>query len=497
MKNEIRVEKKNEAILNVYTSNAEINKELIGRYARRPEGYMFVPSYKTGFWNGYIYTFKNNTLPIGLLSDLEDFSKSKGYNLVKDFDDVINLNKEELIGFIDALDMPKKFEYRDYQIDATLDCINKKRLSVKINTAGGKSLIIYWLSRFHHINNRKIIIVVNSTNLVEQLYKDFFDYGWKNIGVYVSKIYGKTNQKYDKPITIITWQSLIRATKELNKFDVLIVDEAHGNKAKSLQTISKKSINASYRYGFSGTYQNINSSDGLTSIASLGPVIQYTNYKMLNKAGYVSNLTINNLILNYPQEICKDNYMNNHKDYQGEIAFIEKLQSRIDFIVKLANKLNGNTIVLFQRLDYGKELKSRLENEKKVFYIAGETKTKDRELIRKRIENGNSLVILASYGVFAQGVNIKRVHNIIMASNYKSLIKVIQSIGRSIRTHDSKETANIYNIVDNLAYSAVDDLAFSTETYKNYSLKHHKERLKLYEDEGFENVRETNILLSK
>ncbi len=483
--NEIRAVKINETTLEIHC-NSEIHRELSIFFARRPLGYAFMPAYRAGHWDGWIRLFNRNKLPIGLLDNLNTFAEKHKYKLTKDFDDTLELSKDDFLEFVDALDIPDKFKRRDYQIDAAVDCISRKRLCVKINTAGGKSFVMYLIARFHQIEGRKLLVVVNSTNLVEQLYKDWQEYGWRDIHNYVAKIYGGKQKNYKKDIIIVTWQSMIRQTNVLNEFKVMMVDEVHGAKAKSIQSISKKCINAEWRNGFSGTYQDLGSADGLNVRGYIGPVVQYTDYQMLREAGHVSDLKINNLILTYPQEIKRYNYQQNHKDYHGEVALIETLPLRSDFIAKLVKKLKGNTIVLFSHLDYGKMLKSKVEGDKQCYYIAGEVKTDERELIRARLEIKDGVVLFASYQTFSQGVNIKRVHNIVMASNYKSLIKVIQSIGRSIRTHESKEEAVIYNIVDNLKYE-------DGETYKNYSLKHHMERLKLYDSEGFDNIEEVQI----
>ncbi len=274
----------------------------------------------------------------------------------------------------------------------------------------------------------------------------------------------------------------------------IVVSNCHTAKSKSLQTISKQCNNAKWRLGFSGTYPQPYTVDWLSIVGSLGPIKQYTTYDSLNKAGQVSNLKINNLFLKWNREICKNNILQNYKEYSNENKYIEGLRDRIKFIVKLADRINGNTIVLFTRIKYGKKLYeiTKQFSDKKCYYISGETKTDYRELIRSRMEKRNDVVLFASYGTFAAGVNIRNVHNLIMASNYKSLIKVVQAIGRAIRILDNKDVATIYNLIDDLTFEMKNG-----EIYKNYSVKHHIKRLKIYKDEGFKNVKNVWIKFDK
>lgn len=484
-KKDIRLLKKNESSLEVWTSES-ISRELTLHFSARPTGYQFMPSYKMGHFDGWIRFYKNNTIPIGLLDEIKEFAHVKKYSVEENFNDCLGLEKIDFVEFIKHLNVPDKFELRDYQIDAAFDCINDTKRCVKANTASGKSLILYYIVRFMQLENKKTLVIVPTTSLVEQMFKDWKSYGWNNIANYTTKIYSGQFKKYDSPVTIITWQSMIKDVKVLSGFDTLVIDECHLASAKSLTTISKKCVNAKWRLGFSGTYPEKHTTEWFTIVGNLGGIKQYTTYQSLNEAGQVSNLKIENLFLNWPKEVCKMNTVKNYKNYPEENKFIEELPKRNEFIKKLLKNLSGNTIVLFTKIKHGKFLFDSMDCDN-CYYVSGETKTDYRELIRSRMENKENVILFASFGVFSTGVNIKNVHNIVMASNYKSQVKVVQSIGRGIRVLSTKKECTIYNIIDDFRYDV------NGETYINYSLKHSIERLKIYKGEGYENVNNIRI----
>lgn len=491
---DIKLVKIDETKFEVWTSE-EISRELVLHFSARPSGYKFMPSYKNGMWDGWIRFYSNNKIPIGLLEEMRRFAEDKNYSLFVDFDDELGLDKKDFKKFLGCLNLPEEYELRDYQIDAAYDCINKTKMCVKANTGAGKSLLMYYVVRFLALEDKKILLVVPSTSLVEQMYKDWKGYGWKSIDDYVQKIYSGMYKNYDKQVIIITWQSMIKDIKVLKKIDVLMIDESHLSKSKSIQTIGKNCKNAKWRLGFSGTYPEYKTVDWFSIVGTLGDIKQYTTFESLRKDGNVSDLKIENLFFDWPLSFRRRNYIENRKNYQGENSFIESIPKRISFISKLANNLKGNTIILFTRIDYGKRILEYIEEnfEKKCYFITGDIKTDRRELIRSRMEDKNGIILLASYGVFSQGINIRNIHNIIMSSNYKSMIKVVQSIGRGIRVSENKDQCNIYNLIDDLCY---DDNTIE-EKYVNYSVRHHKERLKIYDKEGFDNIRNVRIGFDK
>ena len=149
------------------------------------------------------------------------------------------------------------------------------------------------------------------------------------------------------------------------------------------------------------------------------------------------------------------------------------------FVKNLTLSLKGNSLVLFNLVEkHGKVLFKMIEAEKgnrKVFFVYGGTDVEVRESIRAITEEENDAIIVASYGTFSTGINIRNLHNVIFASPSKSRIRNLQSIGRGLRKGDNKESAVLFDISDD----------FRVGKFTNFTLKHFVERVKIYEDEKF------------
>ena len=182
------------------------------------------------------------------------------------------------------------------------------------------------------------------------------------------------------------------------------------------------------------------------------------------------------MILKHPKEVCKQA---RSWDYQSEIEYIVMNAQRNAFIKNLTLSLKGNSLVLFNLVEkHGKVLFKMIEAEKgnrKVFFVYGGTDVEVRESIRAITEEENDAIIVASYGTFSTGINIRNLHNVIFASPSKSRIRNLQSIGRGLRKGDNKESAVLFDISDD----------FRVGKFTNFTLKHFVERVKIYEDEKF------------
>jgi superfamily II DNA or RNA helicase len=257
---------------------------------------------------------------------------------------------------------------------------------------------------------------------------------------------------------------------------VIIGDEAHSFKADSLTAIMKKSINTKYRIGTTGTLDGTKTHK-LVLEGLFGKVHTVTTTSKLMETGAVADMKINCLMLHYPIEVCKTM---KGKTYQEEIDFLVSNEKRNKFIRNLALSLKGNTLVLFQLVKrHGKPLYEDIKNHaadgRKIFYVSGETETEDREIIRRITEEQTNAVIVASYGTFSTGINIRNLHNVVFASPSKSRIRILQSLGRGLRKSDFKELLNLYDISDVLEY----------KSYRNHTLKHFMSRMEIYNSEKF------------
>jgi superfamily II DNA or RNA helicase len=316
---------------------------------------------------------------------------------------------------------------------------------------------------------------VPTTSLVSQLASDFADYGFVS-DRFVHRIFAGQDKQTDKPITISTWQSIYKLPKEyFQQFDLVIGDEAHLFKAKSLTSIMSKLDSCRYRFGFTGTLDGAQTNK-LVLEGLFGPVRKVTTTAELIEQKHLSDFKIKAIVLSYPDELRK---MIARMDYQQEIDYIVSLSPRNRFITNLALSLEGNTLLLFQFVDkHGKILYNMIKNEtdKPVFFVHGGVDGEEREQIRSIVEKEKSSIIVASYGTFSTGVNIRNLHNVIFASPSKSRIRNLQSIGRGLRKSETKTESVLYDIADDLTW----------KSNKNFTILHFMERIKIYNEEKFE-----------
>lgn len=467
-----------------------IKEELNSYFSFFAHNYKFHPLFKKKVWNGkiYLYSKKTSLLYTGLLHYLKEFSKERGYTLqiTKELEDTSNITPNEVFDYAKSLNVysrGSKIEPRDYQLTAFYKALKYKKILLLSPTASGKSLIIYMILR-HLLENdcERGLLVVPTISLVEQMFGDFKDYssanGW-DVELNCQKIYQGQEKRITKKLTISTWQSIFNFDKEFfEQFDFVIGDEAHGFKAKSLTAIMTKLINAKYRIGTTGTIDDAEVNK-LTLEGHFGRANKVITTKELIDKKQLTELEIKCLILKYPQSMCQ---LVKDMDFQKELDFIVTNNSRNKFIANLTLELKGNSLILFQFVDkHGKVLhniiKDKLKDQpnRKIFFVCGETEAADREAVRHITENEHDAIIVASFGVFSTGVNIRRLHNIIFASPSKSKIRNLQSIGRVLRLGEGKEKATLYDISDDLR---IDD-------YTNYTMNHYAERVKIYHSEKF------------
>lgn len=443
-----------------------------------------------GKWDGKVrlYNKRYNTLYVGLYRHLIEFAKRRNYNITFSSNCVGLLNSFSLVEgkeYLDSLNLcsnGKPIQFRDYQVVGFTKAIRYKRLLILSPTASGKSALIYAISRYLLDKDcKRGLILVPNVSLVEQLYKDFEDYSNNTWDVekncYRIYGYGGVDVYNNKPIIISTWQSLYKLDPTyFHKFDFVIGDEAHLYHANSLKTIMSNVKNASYRIATTGTLQDTKAHN-LSIQGLFGPVSKLTTTKQLMDKGYVSELTIKNITLKHPSKYCK------LRPYRDEIEFLCGNIKRNDFIKNLALSLKGNTLVLYQYVKmHGSILYdiintkiSDMKIDRKIYFVHGNVDVDDREFIRSIVEKEKDAIIVASYGTFSTGINIKNLHNVIFASPSKSKIRVLQSIGRSLRLGDNKDSATLYDISDILHSGKTPNVTYS----------HYLERRKIYEEEEF------------
>ena len=489
MSEKITAIKHNEAYVKILAEKG-ILQELSVYFTFFVPGYQFVPAFRNKIWDGQIRLLNLSTKLIyhGLLPYIEEFCSEREYSLeygdprpdIKE--DYPEYHADKFIQEIAPQSRNKDIEVRDYQKSAFIHAMRNKRAVLLSPTSSGKSLIIYMIVRqLLGYKCKKGLIVVPTTSLVEQLNSDFVDYSTKNgwsAEENVHRIYQGKDKSSDKQLTISTWQSIYQLPEEyFEQFDFVIGDEAHLFKAQSLSKILSQCINAKYRIGLTGTLDGTKTHK-LVLEGLFGPVEKVTTTKELMDAKQISDFVIKCLVLKHDEEICK---LMKKCTYQEEMQYLILNENRNKFIKNLAVSLKGNTLILYQYVDkHGKILydmitKTKNIGDRKIFFVYGKTETDTREEIRSIVETESDAIIVASYGTFSTGINIRNLHNIIFASPSKSRVRNLQSIGRSLRIGDNKSQATLYDIADDMRH----------KNRMNFTLQHFVERTKIYNEEKF------------
>jgi len=471
------IQKKNEIYLKI-EAEPHIHQELFDYFTFEVPGAKFMPQYRNKYWDGKIHLYSNHTGEIyaGLLDKVVSWAKKSDYKVEfkhnkfygDPFEENENISKEGVKDYINSI---CKYSPRDYQIDGVYDALKYNRKLLISPTGSGKSLMIYSLVRYYTDKDLNTLIIVPTTSLVSQIYKDFEDYGW-DVDKHCHQIYSGKEKQTDKSVTISTWQSLYKMDRKFfNTFDTVIIDECHLARSKSITGIMTKMDDTKYRYGFTGTLDGSQTHKWVLE-GLFGPSYKVTQTKELIEKGHLSKLDIKVLLLKHnPQKF---------DEYEDEIQYLITHEKRNKFIKNLTLDLKGNSLVLFNRVEtHGQPLyeliNSSASDERKIFFVHGGVDAEEREQVRAITEKEDNAIIVASYGTFSTGINIKNLHNVIFASPSKSRVRNLQSIGRVLRTSESKTKAVLYDIADDTTY----------KSKKNYTLNHLVERIRIYNEEKF------------
>ena len=489
MSDSIHLEYINDAYVKVRT-DPSILMELSERLTFFKENYKFDPKYKARVWDGKIRLVNRLTGVVyaGLAHTIMQFCKDNGYEF--SFDDELmydNVSVNEVKEHMESLNLPDWLEIRDYQVDAIVKCLRSRRRTLLSPTSSGKSFIIYVINEWYRKKlGTKSLIIVPTIGLVKQMQSDFESYGYT--GTFNTSIDGldKTND-HEFDTTITTWQSLDNGKKKLpkqwyNQYQVVFGDEAHGAKATTLINILSSMEKTPYRFGATGTLDN-SELNKATIYGLFGAPYRTTTTRELIDDGHAAELKIKCIVMRYPEEVRKEFHKGvtvkgstkrKYKTYQEEIDFIVNYEPRNNFIKNLTLSLEGNKLVFFRLQDHGTLLYAQFNGMANVFYIDGTVK--DRETIRRAIEDEENAILLASLGTTSTGVSINRLHHMIATHPSKAKIKLLQSIGRMLRQHKDKVEAIMYDLVDDISYGSK----------KNFTLSHFEERADIYDAEQFE-----------
>lgn len=463
----LKTHKLNESFSAIEGSPETIKKIFEFLKVERPGAY-FEPEVKRGFKSPFEFfsSIQNKMLLVmnGHIELLQQFN-------VPQLEKYSEFTEDELDDFLTDIKKELPFPPYDFQENSFKESILNGKQINKMCTGSGKSLTIALIAEFFRRKGKKGLLLVPTIGLLTQFKGDIKEYNLNDLYDDVHIIGGgETVRHFDKPLTISTWQSIFNYKDDLDKLDYVITDEAHRFASIETSAIVKETVNCKYKWGFTGT---IPESDvqKMQLFGLFGLPKTYITSRELIKRNLATPIKINAIIFDYDKMDKK--IIKNAKTYTQKLKVIKEHEKRNKFIVNLTAKLSANTLVLFQHTEHGKTLfmdlmkklhpDVKVENKDitgkksfdfqekyKIYFLNGEDDAKTREKTRQILETHNDAMLIANYSLLSTGVNIKRLHNMILASPLKSYTTVTQSIGRLMRLHKDKSEANIYDLIDNL-----------------------------------------------
>lgn len=470
--------------------------ELRDYFSFEADGYKFNPKYRYGQWDGRIRLLDyNRMLPYGLVSQMRKFADQFEYHLWIDpkISEQEDIDRKQFECWVDDMDIyagDSKITPHWYQADAVFTGLTKRRAILNLPTSAGKSLIQALLARYYVENYEgKILILVPTTALVDQMINDFVDYRLFSKDMMLG-IRSGTARDSNAIVYVSTYQTAIKQGKEwFHQFGMFMNDECHLATGKSISTIIEGLTNCMFKFGLSGSLKD-GKANLMQYMGLFGDIYRPVSTAQLMEEGQVTDLKINSIFLRYPDDFT---VKMKGKDYQTEIKVITKADRRNKWIANLAVKLakkDENVFLMFKNIEHGKALVEMVKasGHKEVYYVSGEVTTEVRNALKVMAENGKGIIVVASYGVFSTGISVKNLHHVIFAHPVKSKIIVLQTIGRVLRKHDSKQVAQVWDIIDDMGVKPKSATAKKKYVHLNYALKHALERIQRYADEKFNYV---------
>ncbi len=454
-----------------------VSHELSDYFTFDVPGAHFMPAARKG-WDRKIRLFKLRThyLYRGLIPRICEFATQHGYEVTnqvpKPDSGYLSTTLNELLE-----DIPLKFPLRDYQHAALKTMLAEERCIIHSPTGSGKSYIMYLLTQL--LPDVKTLIVVPTLGLVTQMVSDFKSYGYADA---IHVIQGGTTTDTKTRVTVSTWQSIYEMPPSwFAQFGCVMVDEVHLAKSKSIAGIMEKCTTTPFRFGFTGTLDNLQC-HRLILEGLFGTVARVATTNELVKKKQLTPPKVIVCVLEYPEAVRKQM---RRSDYVAEIDFLVGCGPRNKFLTKLCEAQKGNTLLLFQLVKkMGETLTAQIDNlispggvdsPRQVWYIDGNVPADYREGVRHKMQEATNDVLCASFGTTQLGVNIPNLRTLIFAHPSKSVVRVLQSIGRILRLHEGKDRATIIDVVDDLRIGA----------YVNHTFKHAEARMAYYAAEKF------------
>ena len=423
-------------------------------------GARYLPAVRLGRWNGKISYFSlAGSSYINLLDRIIPVLEQYGYDIeledLRNYTTNFNFTQITTDSFADRT-WPaghpvagQPISLRDYQVEIVNNFLANPQCLQEIATGAGKTIMTAALSKSVEQYGRSIVIVPNKS-LVTQTEEDYINLGL-DVGVYFGD-----RKEYNKSHTICTWQSLnnlLKSTKAgeaeitikefIDGVVCVMVDEVHMAKADALKTLLTGVFSqVPIRWGLTGTIPKAEY-EKTSLLVSLGPVINKLAASELQDLGVLAKCHVNIVQLKDDVEFS---------NYQSELKHLLENAERLDKIAELIDKISesGNTLVLIDRVNPGKELVTRLPDS---VFVSGETKLTERKEEYDEIKTSTNKILVATYGVAAVGINLPRIFNLVLIEPGKSFVRVIQSIGRGIRKAEDKDHVEIWDITSSCKFA--------------------------------------------
>ena len=430
-------------------------KRLFDKFKFEIPGARYLPAVRLGRWDGKVAFFNlGGTSYINLLPEILPYLDERGYDIEIDdhrpYSTVLELSQVCETSFSHK-QWPdgSPIVLRDYQVEIVNRFLSTPQCIQEVATGAGKTIMTAALSAMVEHLGRSIVIVP-SKSLVTQTEADY-----RTMGLDVGVLFGD-RKEYTHTHTICTWQSLNALLKNTKNFEAditinefiegvvcVMVDEAHSAKADALKTLlSTIFAQVPIRWGLTGTVPKEDYARQAL-ICCIGNVVGTLSANELQEAGHLSDCHVNVIqLIDYVE----------YKEYQQELRYLLDTEERINFIANMINKIaeSGNTLVLVDRVDPGKNLAAKINN---AVFVSGATKAKNRKEEYDEIQISNDKVIVATYGVAAVGINIPRIFNLVLVEPGKSFVRVIQSIGRGIRKAADKDHVEIWDVTSTCKFA--------------------------------------------
>lgn len=336
----------------------------------------------------------------------------------------------------------------------------------------------------------KTLTIVPSQDLVVQTKNDFIL--WElDTGEYTGDLKDLNHQH-----VVSTWQALQHNPNIVKMFQVVVVDECHGLKGQELTSLlNDYGKNIQYRFGLTGTLPKAET-DAMAVHIAVGPVVYEIPAYQLQREGYLADMHIDIYQL---EENLTDEYQEflKHTDFEGEkpptyiqfknsyypewsqekshlITYKPRLEWIKEFIEIKKNAKKGNVFCLVDSIPFGKRLAKMIDD---AVFVYGKDKKTARKQIYELFRDHNNLVVIANVRIAGQGLNVKRIFNMMFIDIGKSFIRTIQTIGRGLRKAKDKDFVNVSDICSDLKYGRR-HLVDRTKYYREAKYKYKKHVVK-------------------